>query len=393
MSRITSLQSREILDSRGSWTIEATVGLEDGSIGKSSVPSGASVGKLEAVSVSAKCAVELLDTKVTEALVGQEAGNQWEIDSILLELDGTKNKRNLGANTTLAASLAVCKAAAQSRNQPLYLYIDSLFEPRVDNFFIPTPLLNVLNGGKHADNDLDFQEFIIIPSGIMGIEDQLALGVLVYHQLEKLLTEEGCSTELGDEGGFAPQGVSNLDALAFLEQAIQLVGVDCGKEISLGIDAAGGELTISAIQLSRLYSKIAERYPLEYLEDPFGEDDIGEWSTLKQNLPKRTLVIGDDLTVTNSIHIEQSAQAEAIDGVIIKPNQIGTLTETLKAVETAKKYNLKIAVSHRSGETLDTFIADLAVGIGANYIKTGAPARGERVAKYNRLMEIEKEQG
>lgn len=392
MFKITSITAQRILDSRGNWTLEALVTLSNGMGGKAAVPAGASVGKREAKIVPVDAAIKLIQSEIKDALVGRDVTDQTALDAVLIELDGTKNKSRLGGNTMLAVSLATCRAAAAAFHTSLYQYIDSLFEPRTTNYSLPTPLFNVLNGGRHANNDLDFQEFMIIPSGFPDFESQLVVGTQIYHQLERVLEEEGHSTELGDEGGFAPRRVSNLDALDLLSQAVRLAGFDLGKDISFGMDVAAGELEIPDEELHRLYLDIRANYPLRYLEDPFGEDDIGAWVALQSALPGTVSVVGDDLTATQASRIEEMAQAKAISGVVIKPNQVGTLTETLAAVEVAKQYNLDIVVSHRSGETSDTFIADLAVGVGAEYLKTGAPARGERVAKYNRLLEIEKEQ-
>lgn len=404
MSKIANVAALKILDSRGDWTVEVKVTLDDGSVGVSSVPAGASVGKYEARTRPAEEVVKKINEEMGRKFLGEDSANQRELDAYLIKLDGTPNKSRLGGNLTLALSEAFAAAAAKSLKVPLFRYIDSLFEPEEENFFMPTPIFNLINGGQHARNDLDFQEFLFVPLTAVGFRTKLEWGVKVYHTLESTLSLKGYSTQLGDEGGFAPQNVRNEEAIALLEEVVQTCDLTLGEERVLGCDVAaasffrdgyyhlkGAGAVLDPREMRNLYAQLIRENRLVYLEDSFAEDSFEDWRYLTANFGEKVEIVGDDLVATNLERLKMAVEKDAITGVIIKPNQVGTLSETLAVVEEAKKAGLTIIASHRSGETESTFIADFAVGIGAKYLKAGAPARGERVAKYDRLLEIEGE--
>ncbi len=402
MSTISNVKAIKILDSRGNWTVEARVELADGSFGAASVPAGASVGKYEARVANTEDAVKNINENVGRKIIGFEAGDQAGFDRLLIAMDGTRDKSKLGANLILVLSEAVCEASARSKKIPLYKYIDSIFEPQSDNFLLPTPLFNLINGGKHARNGLDFQEFIFVPPVSATFKSKLEWAVSIYHNLEETLQLKGLSTGVGDEGGFSPNNLNDEAALRLLTSTVNAYGRMAGQSFSIGLDAAADTFyknslynlrnfnpNLSPLEILAIYGRFLNQYPITYLEDPFAEDDWEGWIKLTASHAGRVEIAGDDLIATNIARLEKAIALNAITAVIIKPNQIGTVSESLAVVERAKKAGLNIVVSHRSGETDSTFIADFAVGVGAKYIKAGAPARGERIAKYDRLLEIE----
>ncbi|MBX5476856.1 MAG: phosphopyruvate hydratase [Clostridia bacterium] len=410
MSTIVSVRALEILDSRGNPTVEVVVELDDGARGVAKVPSGASTGTNEAVELRDKDraryrgkgvrnAVSHVEGPIAEAIVGFDAFDQTLIDQTLIELDGTPNKGRLGANAILGASLAVARAAAQSAGLPLYRYLGGP-AGRV----LPVPLMNVLNGGAHADNNVDLQEFMLAPVGFERFADALRAGAETYHALHELLNERGLATGVGDEGGFAPNLARNEDALELLVRAIERAGYRPGEQVALALDAAASEFhkdgayhlagegrRLDAGELIDLYERWLGQFPLVSIEDGMAEDDWDGWRELTRRLGSRLQLVGDDLFVTNPAIIQRGQREGVANAVLIKLNQIGTLTETLDAIDTTRSFGWRAIVSHRSGETDDATIADLAVATRAGQIKTGAPARGERVAKYNRLLWIEDE--
>lgn len=413
MSQISSITSREILNAKGNPTVETTVILDNGLSATASVPSGTSVSSYEAVEVrdggssrfggkGVLQAVQNVQNVIAPALVGKDPTAQTEIDTIMRELDGTPNKSRLGANAILSVSLAATKAAALVQGVPLFKYVGSLVD--ISSFAIPIPLFNLINGGKHALGAFDIQEFIVVPASSKNYEQSLEMGYTVRQSLEKMLLLNKLSTLTGDEGGFSPQLTGNQHGLEFLRDGIQEAGFRLGFDVFLGIDAAATSffennkyylqnktLAQSSSEMAKFYTQLAKEFTLLYVEDPFAEDDWDGWKEGMNVLAEDVMVVGDDLVSTNPARLQMAIEKKAITSVIIKPNQIGTVTETLEVVAQAKKAGLKIIVSHRSGETNDDFIADFAVGVGANYCKFGAPVRGERVAKYNRLLQIEKE--
>ena len=412
MSEIRTLHAREVLDSRGNPTIEVEAWLESGAYGRALVPSGASTGSREAVELrddeenrylgkGVKRAVQNVIEVIAPEIEGLEAAEQALIDRALLELDGTPNKSGLGANALLGVSLAAARAAADEAGLPLYQYLGG---PGAR--ILPVPLMNVLNGGVHADNGLDIQEFMIVPAGAGSFGEALRMGVEIFHTLKKLLKDKGLSTGVGDEGGFAPALGSNEAALDFLLRAIERAGYRPGDEVWLALDAAASEFhengryrlradrTVkSAEEMIEFYEGLAGRYPICSIEDGLGEDDRAGWQALTRRLGGRMQLVGDDLFVTNPAILQEGIRQGLANALLVKVNQIGTLTETLEAVELAKRAGYGTVISHRSGETEDTFIADLAVGVNAGQIKTGSLARGERTAKYNQLLRIEEELG
>ncbi|HEX5414963.1 MAG TPA: phosphopyruvate hydratase [Chloroflexota bacterium] len=409
---IESIHGREILDSRGNPTVEAEVRLADGTIGRAAVPSGASTGAHEAVELRDRtapryggrgvlAAVSNVNDVLGPALAGFSATQQEAIDRRIVEIDATENKSRLGANATLAVSLAVGHAAANFLGMPLYQYIGG-----VHAHVLPVPMMNVLNGGRHAINSTDFQEFMILPIGAPTFREALRVGAEVYHALASVLQGKGFSTTVGDEGGFAPSLPSNEEAVNLLIQAIQKAGYRPGNDVALGIDAASTELyhdgayhlaregkTLSSAQLVDLWESWVNRYPIITLEDGLAEDDWDGWKLLHQRLDNRVQLVGDDLFVTNVKRIARGIAEDVANAVLIKLNQIGTLSETLAAMQMTDRAAWASVVSHRSGETDDTTIAHLAVATNAGQIKTGAPARGERVSKYNELLRIEDDLG
>ncbi|MGW0228664.1 phosphopyruvate hydratase [Actinopolymorpha singaporensis] len=410
MATIEALTAREILDSRGNPTVEVEVGLDDGTIARADVPSGASTGAFEAVELRDGDDKRFVGKGVTNAvrgvvdviapeLVGYEASEQRLIDARLMDLDGTPNKAKLGANALLGVSLAVARAAASSADLPLFRYVGG-----PNAHLLPVPMLNIVNGGAHADNDVDFQEFMIAPIGAATFAEALRWGAETYHALKAVLKSQGLSTGLGDEGGFAPNLPSNRAALDLIATAVGAAGFRFGTDVAVAIDAAatefydadsdryrfeGGDKTSE--EMAAYYAELRASYPLVSLEDPLAEDDWSGWAGLTETLGGKVQLVGDDLFVTNPERIGRGIAERSANAVLIKLNQIGTLTETLDAVDMSHRAGFRTMISHRSGETEDTTIADLAVATNAGQIKTGAPARSERVAKYNQLLRIEEE--
>jgi len=413
MSKIKDIKGYEILDSKGSPTVEAEVILDDGVSVKVSCPSGTSVGSYEAHELRDQDpkrfqgqgvlkAIENIEKIIAPALKGSSVLNQQEIDRKLIELDGTENKSKLGGNAILSVSMAVAKAGAKKTNVPLFLYIRQMIKKDGHPARIPIPCFNLINGGKHADNNLDFQEFLLIPASSKSYSDCLQIGTTIYSFLENKLKTLNLSTLVGLEGGFGPNFSGNNDALDILRQTINSSSFKFGFDVFLGLDVAAtsffreesyhmkdNHMSLSSSDLIYYLKGFITEYNLLYLEDPLFEDDWDSWTKITQEQPQ-VVVIGDDLIATNPYRLQIAINKKAITGVVIKPNQIGTVTEALAVLEIARASNLKIIVSHRSAETNDDFIADFAVGVGSDYVKFGAPARGERVAKYNRLLEIER---
>jgi enolase len=409
---IEDMRAREILDSRGNPTIEVTVLLMGGACGVAAVPSGASTGAHEAVELrdgdkshyggkGVLSAVQHVNDAIRTELVGRDATEQVLVDELMIELDGTANKGRLGANAILGVSLAVSKAAANAIQQPLYRYIGG-----VSARTLPVPMMNILNGGKHADNSTDMQEYMILPVGAPTFRDALRMGAEVYQGLKKVLHDKKLNTNVGDEGGFAPSLRSNREALEVIVTAIESAGYKPGVDIFLGMDPASSEFyqdgkyvlaregrTLSSSEMVDLYEQWLNEYPIITIEDGLAEDDWEGWALLRQRLGQRVQLVGDDLFVTNTERLKRGILEHSANSILIKLNQIGTLTETMAAIEMAKRAAFTAVVSHRSGETEDTTIADLVVATNAGQIKTGAPARSERVAKYNRLLAIEDELG
>lgn len=410
MSIISAVGAREILDSRGNPTVEVEVLLADDSFGRAAVPSGASTGAFEAhesrdgdksryLGKGVRNAVAAVVERIDEALTDTDATDQRLVDNLLIDLDGTDNKKKLGANAILGVSLANARAAADSSNLPLYRYLGG-----PNAHVLPVPLMNIINGGAHADNGVDIQEFMIVPLGAESFSDALRWGAEVYHHLKKLLSEKGLATGLGDEGGFAPDLPNNRAALDLISEAIKLAGYQLGSEIALALDVASTEFfneatgkyrfegsERTAAEMISYYSELIANYPLVSIEDPLAEDDWAGWTQITAELGAKVQLVGDDLYVTNPARLQKGIDQKAGNAILVKVNQIGTLTETMDAVSLAQRHGMKAIISHRSGETEDTFIADLAVATNAGQIKTGAPARSERVAKYNQLLRIEEE--
>ena len=413
MSAITHLLAREILDSRGNPTIEAEVTLESGSMGVAAVPSGASTGEHEALELrdgdkerylgkGVLKAVQNVDEQIAPALRGMDAADQIGIDTRLLELDGTHNKEKLGANAILAVSLATARAAAAYYRMPLYRYLGGPMSRTM-----PVPLMNILNGGAHATNTVDFQEYMIVPVGAKTFADALRMGAEVFHSLKKVLVKRGLATGVGDEGGFAPDLKADEDALKVVIEAIENAGYAPGKEIAIALDCAASELhsngkytfkksgagTLDAQGMVDLYGRWLDEYPIVSIEDGLSEDDWDGWELLTRTLGDRVQLVGDDLFVTSTERLARGIESGVANAILIKVNQIGTLTETLEAIEMGRSAGYLSVISHRSGETEDTFIADLAVATGAGQIKTGSASRTDRVAKYNQLLRIEQQLG
>jgi enolase len=408
VATIEAVGAREILDSRGNPTVEVEVALDDGTIARAAVPSGASTGAFEAVELRdgdsgryggkgvEKAVTGVLD-EIGPELLGYDASEQRLIDQAMIDLDGTPNKERLGANAVLGVSLAVAKAAAQSAELPLFRYLGG-----PNAHLLPVPMFNILNGGAHADSNVDVQEFMIAPIGASTFREALRWGAEVYHALKKVLQSKGLSTGLGDEGGFAPDLPSNRDALDLIAVAIEKAGFAFGTDVAVALDVAAtefyadGSYTLegaakSADELATYYQDLVEAYPLVSLEDPLAEDDWAGWTALTATLGDRIQIVGDDLFVTNPERLGRGIAESAANALLVKVNQIGTLTETLDAVTLAQRSRFACMISHRSGETEDTTIADLVVATNSGQIKTGAPARSERVAKYNQLLRIEEE--
>jgi enolase len=414
MSIITDVYAREILDSRGNPTIEVEVVLDDGSFGRAAVPSGASTGAFEAVELrdpdsarylgkGVRGAVDNVNEVIGEEIVGLDASDQRAIDSALLALDGTPNKGKLGANAILGVSLAVARAAAESTELTLYSYIGG-----ANAHVLPVPMMNILNGGAHADNNVDLQEFMIMPVGASTFAEGLRWCAEIYHTLKKVLQERKLATAVGDEGGFAPNLESNEVALAIIVDAIKAAGYTPGDQVRIALDPAATEFydakrgvyvlagdnrELSSEEMVDYYEGLVDRYPIISIEDGMAEEDWDGWKAITDRLGKRIQLVGDDLFVTNTERLKRGIEMGVANSILIKVNQIGSLTETLEAIETAKQAGYTCVISHRSGETEDTTIADLAVAVNAGQIKTGAPARSDRVAKYNQLLRIEEELG
>ena len=422
--QITGICGREILDSRGNPTVEAKITLTDTMTGKryagkASVPYGASTGRFEAVELrdaqtryfglGVQKAVNNVNTKIKEALMGRNGLNQVEIDRLLMETDGTDNKGNLGANATLAVSMAVARAAAKSLQIPLYQYLGGAYTR-----LMPVPMMNILNGGRHAANTVDFQEFMIMPVQAESFSDGLRIGAEIYHFLKKILEEKGLATSVGDEGGFAPNLPNAEAVLDLIVEAIEKSNYFPGQDIKIALDAAsselynektgmyhfpgesalkGSEVVRDTAEMIAYYEELIGKYPILSIEDGLSEDDWDGWKQLTQRLGEKIQLVGDDLFVTNTKRLDAGIKLHVANAILVKVNQIGTVSEAMEAIEMAQKNGYKTVISHRSGETEDTFIADLAVAVNAGQIKTGAPCRGERVAKYNQLLRIEEELG
>ena len=410
MSVIESVYAREVLDSRGNPTVEVEVVLESGAQGRAIVPSGASTGAFEAVELrdgdksrylgkGTQTAVDNVNNIIAEQLEGMESTDQPAIDALLIELDGTHNKGKLGANAILGVSMAVARASADELGLPLYQYIGGVNAKQ-----LPVPMMNILNGGEHADNSVDVQEFMILPVGAPSFKEGLRMGAEVFHSLKKVLSERGLACGVGDEGGFAPNLGSNREALELIVEAISKAGYEPGKDVMLGLDVAATEMydketklydlkhegkKLTAEEMVDLYEDWATNFPIITIEDGLDEEDWDGWKVLTDRLGKKIQLVGDDLFVTNTERLERGIEAGVANSILIKVNQIGTITETLDAIEMAKRAGYTAVISHRSGETEDTTIADLAVAVNAGQIKTGAPSRTDRVAKYNQLLRIE----
>lgn len=412
MAMITEVYAREILDSRGNPTVEVEVCLEDGAVGRAAVPSGASTGVHEAVELrdgdaerymgkGVTKAVDNVNDIIAEAIIGLEATRQTEIDELLIRLDGTPNKGRLGANAILGVSMAVAKAAAASVGLPLYLYLGGVAAKE-----LPVPMMNILNGGQHADNNVDIQEFMIMPVGAKSFSECLRMNTEIYHNLKALLKSKGLSTALGDEGGFAPNLKCNSEAIDVILEAVEKAGYKPGKDIMIALDVASSEfyedgkynlagegLVKTSDEMVDYLADLCAKYPIISIEDGMAEDDWEGWKKLTKKLGKKVQLVGDDLFVTNEERLVEGIKKGVGNAILIKVNQIGTLTETFNAIETAKRAGYTCIISHRSGETEDTTLADIAVAVNAGQIKTGAPARTDRVAKYNQLLRIEEDLG
>jgi len=409
---IIDVYAREILDSRGNPTVEVETVLECGAVGRAAVPSGASTGQFEAVELrdgdkarymglGVQKAVDNVNNIIAPELENMDAIFQREIDQLLIDMDGTPNKGKLGANATLGVSMAVAKAAAIALDIPLYKYIGG-----VNAHVLPSPMMNILNGGKHADNSVDLQEFMIMPLGAGSFREALRMGAEVFHSLKAVLKSKGLSTSVGDEGGFAPNLDTNEDAIKYIIDAIEKAGYAPGKDVFIALDPAATEFyqdgkynlsgegkVLTPDQMVDYYQNLVEKYPIISIEDGMAEEDWDGWKALTERIGQKIQIVGDDLFVTNTSRLKKGIELKVTNSILIKVNQIGTLTETLEAIEMAKTAGYTAVVSHRSGETEDTTIADLVVGINAGQIKTGAPSRTDRVCKYNQLLRIEEELG
>lgn len=412
MTAIIDIHARQILDSRGNPTVEVDVVLESGAEGRAAVPSGASTGAYEACELrdgdksvylgkGVEKAVDNVNGEITEALLGLDAEEQLYIDETMIELDGTENKSRLGANAILGVSLAVAKAQAAELDMPLWRYVGGAY-----SHVLPTPMMNILNGGEHADNPVDIQEFMIMPIGAESFSEGLRAGAEVFHALKKQLSEAGLNTNVGDEGGFAPAVNSSQEALDFIMKSIEMAGYKPGEDIVLALDAASSEFykdgiynlkgegkILSSDEMVRYYEDLCARYPIVSIEDGMDEDDWDGWKSLTSAIGQQVQLVGDDLYVTNAARLSRGIEERSGNAVLIKVNQIGTLSETLKTIEMAKKAGFGVVLSHRSGETEDVTIADLAVATNAGQIKTGSLSRSDRIAKYNQLIRIEEQLG
>lgn len=418
MSTIEAVHARQILDSRGNPTIEVEVTLENNYTGRAAVPSGASTGEFEAVELrdggseylgkGVTKAVANVNGEIRDALIGFDVTDQAGLDKLMIDLDGTPNKGRLGANALLGVSLAAARAAALMENRPLYSYLAGIYGES-DPSLLPVPMMNVLNGGAHADNSVDFQEFMVMPAGASTFSEALRVGTEVFHALKKILSGHGLATAVGDEGGFAPNLSSNEAALEVLIEGIEAAGYAPGKDVFIALDPATSEIysregggvyrlehedrSLSPAEMAAYWQSAAERFPIVSIEDGMDEEDWEGWKLLTDRLGDKVQLVGDDLFVTNPVRLKRGIEAGVGNSILVKVNQIGTLTETLEAIRMASDAGYTAVISHRSGETEDTTIADLAVATGAGQIKTGAPSRSDRVAKYNRLLRIEEELG
>jgi len=407
MSNIQRIWAREVIDSRGNPTVEVDITLVDGSFGRAAVPSGASTGKREALELrdndkarfggkGVLTAVNNINTKIAQILLGQDATNQAEIDAAMIKLDGDANKANLGANAILAVSMAVAHAAAKSKGLPLFKYV------KTDTFRMPVPMMNIINGGAHADNSVDMQEFMIVPVGAPSFKEAVRYGAQVFHALKKVLHDKGLNTAVGDEGGFAPDLASNEEAITVILEAIKAAGFEAGKDIMIAIDAAASEFyhdgkyvltsenrSMTSEEMVNYFAVWCDKYPIISIEDGMAEEDWTGWKLMTDKLGKKIQLVGDDLFVTNSSILKEGIDKGIANSILIKVNQIGSLTETFDAIAMAKAAGYTAVMSHRSGETEDTTIADLAVATGVGQIKTGSMSRSDRVAKYNQLLRIE----
>ena len=412
MSEILDIFAREILDSRGNPTVEVDVILESGAFGRAAVPSGASTGVHEAVELrdgdknrfmgkGVLKAVDFVNSEIAEAIEGLEASDQIDIDEALVAIDGTENKSRLGANAILGVSLAVAKASADEYGQPLYRYLGG-----VSASSLPTPMMNILNGGAHADNPIDIQEFMILPVGAEDIKEAVQMGSEIFHHLKKILSKEGHNTNVGDEGGFAPALSSSRECLDYILKAVETAGYEAGEDVLLALDVAATEFyvdgkyelkgegkSLSSAEMVDYLAELAESYPIASIEDGMAEDDWEGWRLLTEKIGETVQLVGDDLFVTNPERLVKGIEEGCANAILIKFNQIGTLTETLQAIEIAQKSGYGVVISHRSGETEDTTLADLAVAVNAGQIKTGSLCRSDRTAKYNQLIRIEEELG
>jgi len=408
---ITRVQAREILDSRGNPTIEVDVYLSDESFGRAAVPSGASTGEHEAVELrdgdqnrflgkGALNAVRNVNQQIAPIVKGYNALDQKTLDKCMIDLDGTPNKSNLGANAILGVSMAVSRAAAASQNLPLYRHLNS------DARLLPVPMLNIINGGSHADNNVDIQEFMIFPIGADSFSHALRMGAEIFHYLKKVLSSKGLNTSVGDEGGFAPNLSSNEEAIEIILKAVEKSDYSIGKDISLALDAAASEFyidgayrlesenrTLTSDEMVEYFEGLTNKYPIVSIEDGLAENDWKGWEVLNSELGSKIQIVGDDLTVTNIPRLQRAIDEQSMNAILIKLNQIGTVTETVEAVELARETGFGVVISHRSGETEDTFIADFAVAMGMGQIKTGSASRTDRICKYNQLLRIEEELG
>lgn len=412
MTAIIDVYARQILDSRGNPTVEVDVTLESGAMGRFAVPSGASTGAHEAVELrdgrkdcyggkSVQLAVDNVNGEIAEAVCGMDGEAQAVVDRIMIDLDGTENKGRLGANAILGVSIATARAMAEELSQPVYRYIGGVYA-----HLLPTPLMNIINGGKHADNPVDFQEFMIVPIGAPDEAEAIRYGAEVFHALKKNLSAAGMNTNVGDEGGFAPAVKSSYEALDFIMKSIESAGYRPGEDIAVALDVASTEFfkdgkyvmegegrTLSTEQMIRYYEDLCSKYPIMSIEDGLAEDDWNGWVELNKSLGSKVQLVGDDLFVTNPKRLAMGIEKKAANAILVKVNQIGTLTETLEAVQMAQKAGMGVIISHRSGETEDSTIADLAVATNAGQIKTGSLSRSDRIAKYNQLIRIEEELG
>jgi len=415
MAKIKQIITQEILNSKGMPTVETTVILNDGKTGTASTPTGTSVGSYEASELRDRDdkrfqgngvlkPISNIENIIAPAILGMDATKQHEIDKKMIELDGTQNKGRLGSNAILSVSMAVAKAAAKSALLPTFLYLREFVSKENTTIRIPAPLFNILNGGKHAGDNTNFQEYMVIPASSKTYSESLDMAIVLYNSLRKILEQNSFATLVGDEGGFAPKLQTNKEGLGFLKQAIEATSFRYGFDVFLGLDTAASNfylegkyhikdktMPLSSDELIKYYEELNTEFHILYLEDPLAQDDWNGWTKICSSVSQQTLIVGDDLTATNPYRLQMALDKKTITGIIIKPNQIGTVIEAMAVVEIARQAGLKIIVSHRSGETNDDFIADFAVAVSADYVKFGAPARGERVAKYNRLLAIEKE--